>query len=263
MTMHVSRFNAECFKQVLKHILSMHYQRFKTVAQSQFRTNDGPAWDVAKGLVSISEWVVRLSQEAITPPCKNNMGQQCRLSVIISYYKYVQALPIVHICLTDTLQKLGINYEIIFVNDGSTKDSADVIRKIIESDSCVIVINHSRNFASQIVFRNSMELSTKKCVVLLDSDIQNSPELIAIFYEKPEEGLDVNYGLRVALHCGLMYKPFCRLFAFFSYVKILLDVGEYAAKIMAEFKGQPRFIRAALIPNFNVNALLADGKVNL
>ncbi|EEF24124.1 Bactoprenol glucosyl transferase, putative [Ricinus communis] len=134
--------------------------------------------------------------------------------------------------LTDTFQKLDIDYEIIFVNDCSPDNSAEVIRDISSRDPKVVGISHSRNFGSQMAFRSGMELSTKDAVVLLDGDLQDPPELIESFYAKWEEGFDVIYGNRVRRempwHWGLMYKAFYRVFAAFSYVNIPLDAGDFS-----------------------------------
>lgn len=242
-------------KTTIGELAELTRQEFKIAAQPQFGTMDGRAWDLAEwyanpakaqeilgwkaeiplvqGLRSMSEWVAGLSEEAMMSSSKKNAGKQKRsLSAIIACYKDGQAIPIMHQRLTDTFQTLGIDYEIIFVNDGSPDDSADVIRRISERDPHVIGITHSRNFGSQMAFRSGMELSTKDGVVLLDGDLQDPPELIADFYAKWEEGFDVIYGRRVKRdmpwYWGLMYKAFYRVFAAFSYVKIPLDAGDFS-----------------------------------
>lgn len=153
-------------------------------------------------------------------------------SAIIACYKDEQAIPIMYRRLTDTFRKIGIDYEIIFVNDGSPDNSAEVIRELSTTDSRVIGISHSRNFGSQMAFRSGMELSTKQGVVLLDGDLQDPPELIEQFHEQWEQGHDVVYGRCVKRdmpwHWGLLYKLFYRVFAAFSYIKIPLDAGDFS-----------------------------------
>jgi polyisoprenyl-phosphate glycosyltransferase len=230
-------------------------REFQVTEQPKFGTMEGRAWDLAdwyadpskaremmgwqaqiplqEGLRSMSRWIAQLSDQEMVTASKKYSGQRKRsLSAIIACYKDGQAIPVMHRRLTETFQKLGVDYEIIFVNDGSPDDSASVIREISEKDPHVIGITHSRNFGSQMAFRSGMELSTKDGVVLLDGDLQDPPELIASFYEKWEEGHDVIYGRRVKRempwHWGLMYKLFYRLFALFSYVKIPLDAGDFS-----------------------------------
>jgi dolichol-phosphate mannosyltransferase len=185
------------------------------------------------GLRTTADWVKSLSDTEMTTLSKKSAGNRKRsVSAIIACYKDEPAIPVMHQRLTETFRKLGIDYEIIFVNDGSPDDTAQVIREISQRDPHVLGITHSRNFGSQMAFRSGMELATKEAVVLLDGDLQDPPELIEQFYEQWEQGWDVVYGRRVKRdmpwHWGLMYKAFYRLFALFSYVKIPLDAGDFS-----------------------------------
>lgn len=228
---------------------------FSVAAEPQFGTMEGRAWDLADwyadprkaieqlgwkplvnlegGLRSMARWVAQLSDSEMVSASKKNLSERKRsISAIIACYKDGQAIPVMHRRLTDVFHKLGIDYEIIFVNDCSPDDSAQVIRDISAKDPHVIGISHSRNFGSQMAFRSGMELSTKDGVVLLDGDLQDPPELIEAFYAQWEEGYDVIYGRRIKRdmpwHWGLMYKLFYRVFAMFSYVSIPLDAGDFS-----------------------------------
>lgn len=186
-----------------------------------------------RGLTSLSEWVAALSPEEMAGNTKRATAEKRRsVSAIIACYKDAQAIPIMHQRLTDVFRKLQIDYEIIFVNDGSPDNSAEVILGLSERDRHVLGISHSRNFGSQMAFRSGMELATKNAVVLLDGDLQDPPELIEQFYAKWEEGFDVIYGRRIKREMpwawGLLYKAFYRVFAAFSYVTIPLDAGDFS-----------------------------------
>ena len=228
---------------------------FSVTDEPQFGTMDGRAWDLADwyadprkaitqlgwrplvkledGLRSMADWVAQLSDSEMISASKKNVSERKRsVSAVIACYKDSQAIPVMHSRLTDTFRRLGIDYEIIFVNDCSPDDSAQVIRDISAQDPHVIGISHSRNFGSQMAFRSGMELSTKDGVVLLDGDLQDPPELIESFYAKWEEGYDVIYGRRtkrdMPWYWGFMYKLFYRIFAMFSYVNIPLDAGDFS-----------------------------------
>ena len=228
---------------------------FSITEEPRFGSMEGRSWDLAdwyadpakaqhtlgwkatigleEGLRSSATWVAQLSDADFASNSKKDAGSRKRsVSAIIACYKDGEAIPVMHRRLTDTFRKLGIDYEIIFVNDASPDDSAQVILDISAIDPHVIGISHSRNFGSQMAFRSGMELSTKDAVVLLDGDLQDPPELIEQFYARWKEGSDVVYGRRIKRdmpwHWGLMYKAFYRVFASFSYVTIPLDAGDFS-----------------------------------
>ena len=185
------------------------------------------------GIRQLADWVAQLGEVDIGNYTKLSYQNKRRsISAIVACYKDAQAIPIMYQRLTKTFRSLGIDYEIIFVNDCSPDDSSEVIRSITEMDSHVLGITHSRNFGSQMAFRSGMELSTKQAVVLLDGDLQDPPELITQFYPLWEQGYDVVYGRRVQREMpwiwGLLYKAFYRVFAAFSYVAIPLDAGDFS-----------------------------------
>lgn len=242
-------------KTTIENLANVAKRIFSIDAEPQFNTMEGRAWDLAEwyadpskaekmldwkaiisledGLVSTAQWVAQLSDEEFSQTTKKNQNQRKRsVTAIIACYKDADAIPIMHERLATTFKKIGCDYEIIFVNDGSPDNSADVIQSISENDPKVIGITHSRNFGSQMAFRSGMELSTKDSVVLLDGDLQDPPELIEAFYSKWDEGFDIVYGRRIKREMswlwGLMYKLFYRVFAMFSYVKIPLDAGDFS-----------------------------------
>lgn len=189
--------------------------------------------DLASGLKRTSEWIATLSDADMKLSTKKDAPVRKRsVTAVVACYKDGLAIPHMYRRLTETFIKLGIDYEIILVNDCSPDDSAAVIEEISARDPCVIGISHSRNFGSQMAFRSGMELSTKDSVVLLDGDLQDPPELIEQFYEKWEQGWDVVYGRRIKREMpflwGLMYKAFYRVFAAFSYVPIPHDAGDFS-----------------------------------
>ena len=185
------------------------------------------------GLRETAGWITSLSDEKMATATKRNPASRRRsISAIIACYRDEPAVPVMHQRLVDTFRKLGVDYEIIFVNDASPDNCAEVIRQISEQDSHVIGITHSRNFGSQMAFRSGMEVCTKESVVLLDGDLQDPPELIEAFYAKWQDGYEVVYGRRVKRempwYWAFQYKLFYRVFAAFSYVKIPHDAGDFS-----------------------------------
>jgi glycosyltransferase involved in cell wall biosynthesis len=158
--------------------------------------------------------------------------QRKKLSAVIACYRDAPAVPQMHERLTAVFQSLGVDYEIIFVNDASPDDAAQVLSELASRDNKVVVINHTRNFGSQSAFTSGMRLSTGDAVILLDGDLQDPPELIPTFCEKWQEGYDVVYGVRVKREgpasLQFSYKLFYRLFRATSYVKVPVDAGDFS-----------------------------------
>lgn len=155
-----------------------------------------------------------------------------KLSAIIACYRDAPAVPIMHQRLTAVFGKLGVDYEIIFVNDCSPDNAREVLAELASRDRKVIVINHTRNFGSQSAFTSGMRIATGDAVILLDGDLQDPPELIEPFYQKWREGYDVVYGQRVkrdaTLFLQLAYKAFYRLFRATSYISVPVDAGDFS-----------------------------------
>lgn len=186
------------------------------------------------GLQLSEQWVRSLDniEEYLGSTKKFGMNTRHSVSAIVACYKDGQAIPIMYERLTKVFAKLGVDYEIIFVNDCSPDDSEEIIRQISNRDRRVIGISHSRNFGSQSAFRSGMEVSTKNACVLLDGDLQDPPEVIEAFVAKWREGNDVVYGRRIKreaqLYMQIAYKIFYRVFDKFSYLKIPHDAGDFS-----------------------------------
>ncbi len=155
-----------------------------------------------------------------------------KISAVIACYKDGQAVPYMYDRLKKTFEKIGVDYEIIFVNDCSPDDAAVVLKKLADEDPGVVVITHSRNFGSQNAFTSGMQIATGDAVVLLDGDLQDPPELIEEFYKKWIEGYQVVYGIRVKREASAMmnlaYKAFYRVFSRMSYIKVPVDAGDFS-----------------------------------
>lgn len=181
------------------------------------------------------------------------MSKTNKISAIIACYKDAQAIPIMHQRLVSVFKKIGVDYEIIFVNDGSPDNTEEIIKKIIEKDNKVIGINHSRNFSSQMAFTSGMDISTGNAIVFLDGDLQDPPEIIEKFYYKWQQGYEVVYGVRTKreapLYMEILYKLFYRIFHMLSYVKIPLDAGDFSlidrkvVEVLKSFPERDRFLR--------------------
>jgi dolichol-phosphate mannosyltransferase len=176
-----------------------------------------------------------------------------RISAIIACYKDEQAIPVMAARLRATFEKIGVDYEIIFVNDGSPDDTQSVLEKLAAADRHIKGITHSRNFGSQNAFTSGMKLASGDGCVLLDGDLQDPPEMIEEFYKKWIEGYDVVYGVRVRREMPALwelgYKGFYRLFQTIANIRVPLDAGDFSLidrKVMTVLNQLPerdRFVR--------------------
>jgi polyisoprenyl-phosphate glycosyltransferase len=155
-----------------------------------------------------------------------------KISAVIACYRDAPAVPIMHERLVAAFAEVGADYEIIFVNDGSPDDAAEVLERLAADDPKVVVVNHARAFGSQSAFTSGMRIATGDAVVLLDGDLQDPPEVIPRFVEKWRAGYDVVYGERVQReaprHMQAFYKAFYRLFKRLAYVDVALDAGDFS-----------------------------------
>jgi dolichol-phosphate mannosyltransferase len=176
-----------------------------------------------------------------------------KLSAIVACYRDAQAIPIMAERLAAVFAKIGCDYEIVFVNDGSPDDSQQVLERLAAGDRRIKVITHSRNFGSQSAFTSGMARASGDACVLLDGDLQDPPELIEELYRKWREGFDVVYGVRtrreMAWRRELLYKAFYRVFQWTAYITVPTDAGDFSLidrrvmNVLNELPERDRFIR--------------------
>ncbi|MDX2082845.1 MAG: NAD-dependent epimerase/dehydratase family protein [Rickettsiales bacterium] len=209
------------------------------------------------GLIKMTNWVSenleKYSQSYTTKKPVCDLDFVYSISVIIACYKDEQAIEEIYQRLSKTLQKLKIDYEIIFVNDCSPDNSEEIITKISKNDLRVIGINHSRNFGSQAAFKSGLDFASKNGCVLMDGDLQDPPEMIEQFLEKWRQGFEVVFGRRVKreapFYMQIFYKIFYRIFAAFSYINIPRDAGDFAlmdkkvVEVLLRFPERDLFLR--------------------
>jgi polyisoprenyl-phosphate glycosyltransferase len=176
-----------------------------------------------------------------------------KLSPIIACYRDAEAVPHMYRRLVETFERIGCDYEIIFVNDGSPDDARVVLARIAAADARVVVVNHARNFGSQSAFTSGMAIATGDACILLDGDLQDPPEMIEQFVERWKAGFDVVYGERVGREAPplmrLFYKAFYRAFRRAAYVNVPLDAGDFSLidrRVVDALRAMPekqRFVR--------------------
>jgi len=113
------------------------------------------------------------------------------LSIVLPLYNEEGNIHVVYASLVKELEKITDDYEIIFVDDGSSDSSCDLIKEIAKKDDRVLGITLSRNFGHQIAIVAGLEHAVGNYVVMMDADMQHPPELINELYAKALEGYDI------------------------------------------------------------------------
>ena len=118
------------------------------------------------------------------------------LSVILPAYNEKDMIPVAAETLADILDKEGITFELLFVNDGSTDGTWDAICRAREKDPRVCGICFSRNFGKEAAMFAGLEKARGDCCIVLDCDLQHPPEKIVEMYRLWEQGYEVVEGIK-------------------------------------------------------------------
>ena len=119
-----------------------------------------------------------------------------KISIVIPVYNEEENVPILYERLKEVLDSLPYDYEIIFVNDGSTDRTGEILEEIAQKDKRVKVIEFARNFGQTPAMVAGMDYATGDVIITMDGDLQNDPKDIPRLLEKIEEGYDVVSGWR-------------------------------------------------------------------
>jgi dolichol-phosphate mannosyltransferase len=152
------------------------------------------------------------------------------------------------------LEPLGEPFEIVLVNDGSRDGSPDIIRQLHDQDPRIKVVNFSRNFGHQIAITAGMDYAKGQAVTVIDSDLQDPPEVIPRMIDEWKRGYQVVYGVRGEREGETAFKLataslFYRLIRKITNVDIPLDAGDFrlmdrrVVEALNSMREQKRFMR--------------------
>ncbi|MEQ1691089.1 MAG: glycosyltransferase family 2 protein [Gemmatimonas sp.] len=148
----------------------------------------------------------------------------------------------------------GLDYELVFVDDGSTDATFEKLCALAAADSRIRVIKFSRNFGHQVAITAGLDAARGDCLVVIDADLQDPPEVIPEMIDKWHEGFDVVYAQRLAREGESGFKrmtaaAFYRLFRGVTRMDIPVDVGDFrlmsrrAADHLRSMREKDRFVR--------------------
>ena len=126
-----------------------------------------------------------------------NKVEKLQLSICIPLFNEAESLPELHAWITRVMNENGYSYEIIFVDDGSTDNSWEIIDALAKDNNCVIGIKFRRNYGKSAGLYVSFEAAKGDVIITMDADLQDSPEEIPELYRMiKEDGLHLVSGYK-------------------------------------------------------------------
>lgn len=176
------------------------------------------------------------------------------LSIIAPNFNEAQTLPELYRRMREVLDATGETWELILVDDGSTDGSTDIIRDLSEKDHRVRPVIFARNFGHQIAVTAGLDYSRGQAVVIIDSDLQDPPEVISDLVAKWREGYEVVYAIRTEREGESWFKLFTaslfyRIIYRITDVDIPMDTGDFrlldrkVVDVLNKMRERHRFLR--------------------
>ena len=175
------------------------------------------------------------------------------LSIVIPVFNEAETIETLCSRVASVLAHITEDYEVIFINDGSTDFSLQLLGAVAARDKRFRVIDLSRNFGHQTAITAGLQYASGAAVIIMDGDLQDPPELIPCFLEKWKEGFEIVYAVRTKRKEGLLkrvlYKSFYLALRTLAHIDIPLDSGDFGLidrrvlEIMNKMPECNRFIR--------------------
>jgi len=183
-----------------------------------------------------------------------NPDKQPLISLIVPVFNEDQALELFIETVTRTLAKDDLQFEFVFVNDGSTDQTLPCLLEYSRTRSRIQIVSLSRNFGKDAALSAGIDFAQGDVLVPIDVDLQDPPELITQFLDYWYQGYDMVYGLRTCRESDSFSKRisaqwFYKIFNRFSAVKIPENVGDFrlfdrrVADVIRQFPERNRFMK--------------------
>jgi glycosyltransferase involved in cell wall biosynthesis len=117
-------------------------------------------------------------------------------SVVVPVFNEADNVPLLYLALAATMDRTGLAWEVVFVDDGSTDATASILRELHASEKSVRVVELRRNFGQTAAMAAGFDHARGKIIITMDGDLQNDPKDIPRLIEKLNEGYDVVSGWR-------------------------------------------------------------------
>ena len=156
-----------------------------------------------------------------------------KITVIIPAYNEEESLPPLYERLEKLMRSMDhYEFEILFVNDGSKDNTINLIKEYREKDNRICYVDFSRNFGKEIAMIAGLDYATGDCVIFMDADLQDPPELIPELVKYWEEGYDDVYAKRSSRKGETWLKKFTskmyyRVLQHLTNIPIQEDTGDF------------------------------------
>lgn len=175
-------------------------------------------------------------------------------SVVAPIYNEIQNIPEFYRRVRDVLDSTGESWELVLVDDGSTDGSVNLLYELEEIDTHVRPVIFARNFGHQIAVTAGLDYSRGNAVIIMDSDLQDPPEVILDLIEQWRDGFEVVYAVRTEREGESWFKLvtasiFYRLIQRITDVNIPMDAGDFrlmdrkVVDVLIQMRERHRFLR--------------------
>ena len=177
-----------------------------------------------------------------------------RLSIVVPVLNEERNIPLLYEQVRSQLEDVASDFELIFVDDGSTDRSAEKIAELHRADPRVKLLSFSRNFGHQIALTAGMDHSTGDAVIVMDADLQHPPALIRTLLDRWKEGFEVVHTIRgTTADAGWLKNAtggiFYRLFRSLSGIDLPANAADFrlldrsVVRAFGEIRERTRFLR--------------------
>lgn len=211
---------------------------------------DLPNPELARQLAAILLKMADSAAVVVEPEVEN-----IELSIIFPIYNEEENIPVLYRKIVDVLEMNEISRaELVFVNDGSSDRSEELIRELKVWDPRVKLVNFSRNFGHQAAITAGIDFSSGDAVILMDADMQDPPHVVGDMLKEWRAGAEIVYAVRRKRDDDTRLKrmfaySFYRLLQYVASIEIPLDTGDFCLldkKVVTYLKALPernRFLR--------------------
>lgn len=176
------------------------------------------------------------------------------VSLVVPVFNEEESIAVFLDATVPLLERDGVQFEIVFVNDGSRDNTFARLFDCSRTDRRLRIVNLSRNFGKEAALTAGIDHARGDVLIPMDIDLQDPPELIATFVARWREGYDIVYGIRSARHADTAAKRlsagwFYRVFNSMSPVRIPPNVGDFrlvdrrAVEVLRQLPERNRFMK--------------------